>query len=159
MDGTVPISGKTPLKSCQSVFTSSGTCAISGLSLPIKHTIGWLAVMTAFTWTLGFFLCASRMASLFGLAACTGRLSKITRFTPRSCNPRLSRCSIFVKKERIANFYAVGNVVESASRNCHKTGRSRGPKTAGNCSQYWPMRISSGARRVKNSCTRSSQWT
>lgn len=85
MDGAVPISGKTLRKSCQSVFTSSGACAISGvcknrkgvvvcrhcgsfcnqaaknsrfcaiLSLPIKRTIGWLAVTTACTGTLGFF--------------------------------------------------------------------------------------------------------
>lgn len=41
----------------------------------------------------GFFRCASRTASLWGWAACTGRLSRITRFTPRACNPRLSRCS------------------------------------------------------------------
>lgn len=123
MDGAVPISGKTLRKSCQSVFTSSGACAISGvcknrkgvvvcrhcgsfcnqaaknsrfcaiLSLPIKRTIGWLAVTTACTGTLGFFRCASRTASLWGWEACTGRLSRITRFTPRACNPRLSRCS------------------------------------------------------------------
>lgn len=122
MDGAVPISGKTLRKSCQSVFTSSGACAISGvcknrkgvvvcrhcgsfcnqaaknsrfcaiLSLPIKRTIGWLAVTTACTGTLGFSL---RVAD--GLAVGMGGMYRttiqITRFTPRACNPRLSRCS------------------------------------------------------------------
>lgn len=121
MDGAVPISGKTLRKSCQSVFTSSGACAISGVCktekawwsaatagvsatrrrkftvlrhivATDKRTIGWLAVTTACTGTW-VFRCASRTASLWGWAACTGRLSRITRFTPRACNPRLSRCS------------------------------------------------------------------
>ncbi len=122
MDGAVPISGKTLRKSCQSVFTSSGACAISGIlkqkgvvvcrhcgtfcnraakthgfapyyHIPIKRTIGWLAVTTACTGTLGFSL---RVAD--GLAVGMGGMYRttigITRFTPRACNfPRLSRCS------------------------------------------------------------------
>ncbi len=123
MDGAVPISGKTLRKSCQSVFTSSGACAISGVCKNRKGVVvcrhcGSFCNQAAKKLTVlrhiiatdkthhrmagrhdrmyrdfGFFRCASRTASLWGWAACTGRLSRITRFTPRACNPRLSRCS------------------------------------------------------------------
>lgn len=44
MDGAVPISGKTLRKSCQSVFTSSGACAISGVC---KTEKAWWSAATA----------------------------------------------------------------------------------------------------------------
>lgn len=109
IDGADPISGRTLRKSAHSVSTSSGACAMSGVcknrygvvvcchsdslvsqtaksalfcaisSLPIKRTIGWFAVTTACTGTFGFLRWASRIASVCGIAACTGRLSSISK--------------------------------------------------------------------------------
>lgn len=108
IEGALPTDGTTSCKACHRTSTSSGAWAISGvckkrygvvlcshfgnvcshtanmsrfcgmLSLPINLTIGLCAVTTAWTGTLGFLRCASMMASLCGMALCTGRLSRIS---------------------------------------------------------------------------------
>ncbi len=49
----------------------------------------------------------------------------------------------------MTNFYAIGKRGGGASRNCHKAGRSRAVQGGGQLRQYWPIRVSSGAGRVK----------
>ncbi len=128
---------------CQTDATSAGSAARRESSSrlwamsspPIKRTIGCRAVITACTGTLGFFFCASIIAGLVAAALWTGRLSRITRLTLRSCSPRLSCCSAspLAKNSEVTNLDAVGEILRQPVEKCHSAGRSRGPKVAGSC--------------------------
>jgi hypothetical protein len=61
---------------------------------------------------LRFLCCASIIAGLVAAALWTGRLSRITRLTLRSCSPRLSCCSAsFGEELGVTNFDAVGEIL------------------------------------------------
>jgi hypothetical protein len=47
------------------------------------------------------------------------------------------------------NFNAVGEFARQAVEKLPERGKIARPNVAGSCSQYWPMREASGARRVK----------